>query len=80
MRHRSDVRVLATRYSAGQLIGASSTRAASVLVRKHGRGAVPTEEVDKLVGQFHDWLVLAIDAAQAIPIPVDNEDDEDAAE
>jgi len=77
MRFGSTTQVIATRHNSGTLIGAASARCAAELVRRHGCGAVPTEAVDAVVGRFHDWLVLAIDAAAAIPISVHDADGED---
>ena len=68
---------IAIRHNSGTLIGAASCRAAAELVRRHGPGCVPTEAVDAVVGKFHDWLVLAIDAATAIPSSGRDDRDED---
>jgi hypothetical protein len=80
MRFVSTAQVIAMRHNSGTVIGAASARAAAELVRRHGSGAVPTEAVDTIVEKFHDWLVLAVDAATAGSSSGHDDRDEDEDE
>jgi hypothetical protein len=58
----------------------ASARCAAELARRHGAGHVPTEAIDAVVGKFHDWLVLAVDAATAGSNSAHDDRDEDEDE